>query len=176
MEKLHIHRITVVSESQLLSFTVTLPRDLKTITGIVVTDNTAALGGFDPNTNNEKSQRLLNNLHVGRLYLKHRGRSNKFFGIDLIRNDNSMRYGDFDDLEFYQKIEPTLNDFYLHEWPAAGSINDFQGVNVTPKTNVLLGFYKDFLLATMGNKASNYTISIYIKYETNERGTGTCVC
>jgi len=92
MEVVHIHQVPVKYRNQVICFKIFLPRNVEEITGIYVTDNTAvAVNGV--NGFGQKWTSLINNLQIGRLCLKQRGKPNTFFAQELIRNDNSLRYG-----------------------------------------------------------------------------------
>lgn len=165
MEKVLIHSITIHLPGEVHPFRINLPRDLKVITGIMVTENTA-ISTVDPNTNPDKSSRINDNILIGRLYLKSRGYSNKFFSTEVIRNDNSLRYGDFAKLDFYQLPEATLEDFYSSDWFTAGAKWEYHPAEIKTCSNLMLGFFKDSFIENTGGKFDTYSITIYLKYET----------
>ena len=163
MEAIHIHKLTVRFRNQVINFKINLPTNAKEITGIYVTENSeVSVNGV--NVFGNKNIKLLSNLQVGRLSLKQRGKPNTFFGYDLIRNDNSLRYGDFPALDFYQLGEGVLPDFYEHDWWTAGSKWEAFPCEINPVSNVLLGYYKDRIILGATN-VTQYVVTIYLKYK-----------
>lgn len=163
MEKVHIHTINIVYRNQVLNFFIYLPGNVKEITGIYATENTGITN--DTRISTQKYNTLQDNIQIGRLALKKRGKPETFFGTDVIRNDNSLRYGDFSQLNFYEIPESQLQDFIQADWPQAGSRWDAFPCEINPASHVLLGYYKDKLLSqTQQFQSGAYSVSIYLKY------------
>ncbi len=167
-DKVHIHSVNVTQIAETISFRLPLPRDAKRITGLFLTENTVlragdALGRFT------KADFLYSTIKVGDLTLKERGKSDMFFAGEVIRNDSTMLYGDFVELDFYNRPVPlSPADFYKHEWFKAGTKWEEVILDLVPCSDFLTGFYRDRFNEYFAT-ASSYRVNIYLLYETDTK-------
>lgn len=164
-DKVHIHSVNVTQVAETISFRLPLPRDLKRITGLFLTENTILRGVGDSVGKFSKADFLYATLKVGDLTLKERGNSDMFFAGEVIRNDSSMLYGDFVELDFYNRPIPiSPADFYKHEWFKAGTKWEEHILDLVPCSDYLIGFYRDRFNEFFA-VGSNYRVNIYLLYE-----------
>lgn len=162
MEKYFIHTFEVPDVNEVVPFKIHLPYDVEEITGIAVTENSPQDREVSENPFPPKYSNYNRSIPVGNLVLRERGAHHSFYFTQLIRNDNSLRYGDFDRLNFYQATEATLPDYLEHDWPLAGTVNEFQSVSLIPTSFMLLGYYVDKMGAAFWDE---YFVSIYFRYK-----------
>lgn len=173
-DKVHIHSINISQMSETISFRVEIPRDARRITGLVLTENTINPGTGDSIGRFTKADFLYATAKVGDISLKERGKSDMFFAGEVIRNDSTMLYGDFAELDFYNRPAPlTPVDFFKHEWFKAGTKWEEHFLDLIPCSDYLVGFYRDRFNELLG-RASAYKVNLYLFYEPQQKIKKRC--
>lgn len=168
-DKVHIHSINVTQMAETISFRVEVPRDAKRITGVIFTENTINPGVGDSVGKFTKADFLYATAKVGDIMLKERGKSDLFFAGEVIRNDSTMLYGDFAELDFYNRPVPlTPQEFFRHEWFKAGSQWEEHFLDLVPCSDYITGFYRDRFNELLG-RGSVYKVNIYLFYEPQQK-------
>jgi hypothetical protein len=170
--KVHIHKLLVTQIAETITFRIPLPNNLERITGILVTENTIlpTLSGLVPRF---KSDHVYDTFPVGEMGLRDRGYSDWFFNTTVMRSDKTIVFGDFAELDFYNRQFPvTWGDFHRHEWFKAGTKHEEWMIDLVPSSGYLSGYYRDRFNEFTG-VVSRYEITIYLFYD-RETKQETC--